>query len=177
MKSSLRIHARSQWFIACALGASLGLAACGDRRSQETPAGDSASASEIDACELVTSVEAAEALGVPEVNEEPDRSASAAVRQASCLYSAERGQGLAVLHVMARQGYSQAEATTGFEGMKEAYAEMELVDVPDVGDRAFWIEDLRQLWVLTGQLQLGISGDISGEQARELASGALQRLE
>jgi hypothetical protein len=78
---------------------------------------------------------------------------------------------------MARQGYSQAEATTGFEGMKEAYAEMELVDVPDVGDRAFWIEDLRQLWVLTGQLQLGISGDISGEQARELASGALQRLE
>ena len=184
------IHFRTRWMIALVLGAGLLLSACSDNRSQKTSANGSTSAAqdqaspalashdEIDPCALVTSTEAAEALGVSNVRVERPDAGNIPLRLGTCLYSGERGEGVAVLNVMVRRGHSLAESTVGFEGMRETYAETSgVVDVPGISDQAYWIGDLKQLWVLKGILQLGVSGDISLEKARALAAKAVERVE
>jgi hypothetical protein len=164
----------TRWIIALALalGAALVLSACNDNRSQDTSATDS-----IDPCALVTSTEAAEALGVANVNVGRPDEANIPLRLGTCLYTGEVGDGVAVLNVMVRHGYSLAESTVGFEGMRETYAGAGgVVDVPGIGEQAYWIGDLSQLWVLQGILQLGVSGDISLDKARMLAGRAVERL-
>lgn len=184
------IQFRTRWIIALVLGAGLVLSACSDNRSQETSANASTSApqeqasparasqGEIDPCALVTSAEAAEALGVSNVRVERPEEGNIPLRLGTCLYSGESGEGVAVLNVMVRHGHSLAESSVGFEGMRETYTEtVGVVDVPGIGEQAYWIEDLKQLWVLKGILQLGVSGDISSEKARALAGRAVERLE
>lgn len=165
------------WAFTLVCIAGLGLAGCGDSPDRPAGGGTTTADEAVDACELVTSAEAAEALGVPAVEQERPSSSNEAMRRASCLYSAELGPKLVVLHVMARPGYSASEATDGFSAMKEVYGETEITDVPGLGDQAFWIEELRQLWLLDGTLQVGISGDISLDQAKALAGGALGRID
>ena len=185
-----RVHLKTRRTIPFVIGAGLLHSACSDNRSQERSASDSPStaqedvspesapAGEIDPCTLVTPAEAAEALGVANVGLERPAAANTPLRLGTCLYSAEVGQGLAVMNVMVRYGYSLAEASVGFEGMRETYAETSgVVDVPDLGEQAFWIGDLSQLWVLKGIIQLGVSGDIPLEKARVLAGTAVERLE
>ena len=184
-----RVHLHTKRAIPLVIGAGLLLSACGDNRSQERSANGSpstaqeevspepATAGEIDPCTLVTPAEAAEALGVANVGLERPAAANTPLRLGTCLYSAEVGQGLAVMNVMVRYGYSLAESTVGFEGMRETYAGTTgVVDLPDLGEQAFWIEDLSQLWVLKGIIQLGVSGDIPLEKARALAGTAVERL-
>jgi hypothetical protein len=147
---------------------------------------------DIDPCALVTTAEAAEALGVAaaeadrpsEANTET-RSASysggedTVVRLRTCRYTGERGQGMAVLTVMVRQSSSPVESEIGFEGMRETYTEaMGVTDMPGLGEQAYWLDaHPRGLQVLDGRLQLSISGDIDAEKARDLAARALERLE
>jgi len=180
-----RVHLIARRTIPLVIGAGLLLSACGDNRSQERSANGSPSTAqeevapvgEIDPCTLVTPAEAAEALGVANVGLERPAAANTPLRLGTCLYSAEVGQGLAVMNVMVRYGYSLAESTVGFEGMRETYAGTTgVVDLPDLGEQAFWIEDLSQLWVLKGIIQLGVSGDIPLEKARALAGTAVERL-
>jgi hypothetical protein len=184
------IHCCTRWIIALVLGAVLFLPACSDNRSQDTSAKGSTSAlqeqasparvpdAEIDPCALVTSTEAAEVLGVSNVKMERPEEGNVPLRLETCLYSGERGEAVIVLSVMVRHGHSVAESTVGFEGMRETYAEtVGVVDVPGIGDEAYWIEDLKQLWVLKGILQLGVSGDISSDKASELARKAVERLQ
>jgi len=180
-----RVHLHTARTIPLVIGAGLLLSACGDNRSQERSANGSPSTAqeevapvgEIDPCTLVTPAEAAEALGVANVGLERPAAANTPLRLGTCLYSAEVGQGLAVMNVMVRYGYSLAESTVGFEGMRETYAGTTgVVDLPDLGEQAFWIEDLSQLWVLKGIIQLGVSGDIPLEKARALAGTAVERL-
>lgn len=177
MNGHIRHRLRQPWALPLVCIAGLGLAGCGDSPDRQAGGGSTTADKAVDACELVTSAEAAEALGVPAVEQERPSSSNVAMRLASCLYSAELGPRLVVLHVMARPGYSASEATDGFSAMKEVYGETEIADVPELGDQAFWIEELRQLWLLEGTLQVGISGDISFDQAKALAAGALGRID
>jgi hypothetical protein len=145
---------------------------------------------DLDPCTLVTAAEAARALGV--ATAEADRPADGntetrtpsysggdetVVRLKTCRYTGSRDQGVAVLTVMARHSSSAAEAETGFESMRSTYAEsVGVTDVADVGDQAFWMESPPSLWLLRGQYQLSVSGDIDAATARALAAGALGRL-
>jgi len=146
---------------------------------------------DIDPCALVTTAEAAEAIGVTAA--EADRPSEAnretrsesysggedtVVRMSTCRYTGELGQTVAVLTVMVRQSSSTAESEIGFEGLRETYAEaVGVTDVPGLGAQAFWMdEDPRGLWVLDGGLQLSISGDVDAGNARDLATKALERL-
>lgn len=177
---------RTRWIIALVLGAGFILSAFSDNHSQETSAAGSTSAAPeqaspsrasdggIDPCALMTGAEAAEALGVSNVKMERPDEVNIPFQLETCLYS---GDGAVVL-VMVSHGQSPEESTIGFEERRKNYAEtLGVVDVPDIGEQAYWIEDLRQLLVLKGILQLAVSGNISLEKAKELAGKAVERLE
>lgn len=98
------------------------------------------------------------------------------IRMRTCRYTGEKGQGLAVLLVIVRQSSSPTEAETGFEGLRQSYAEtVGVTDVPGVGEQAFWADDFG-VHVLSGGSQLIVSGDVDAGSARDLAARALDRL-
>jgi hypothetical protein len=167
------------------------LSSCGGSDDPDASASDRAAVAlvtneDIDACALVTTAEAAEALGV--ATAEADRPSAAnietrspsysggddiVIRLRTCRFTGERGPAIAVLTVMVRQSSDPIESKIGFQGMREAYSEWS-TDMPGLGEQAFWVEGLNVL--LGGGLQLSISGDIDGETARALASRAMERL-
>ena len=151
-----------------------------------------ASNQDFDPCALVTTGEAAEALGV--ATAEADRPSEAnnemrsesysggedmLIRLRTCRYTGAIGQGVAVLTVMVRQSSSPAESEIGFEGLRETYTEtVGVTDVPGLGDQAFWLDEpARGIQVLSDGVQLSIGGDIDADEARDLAAKALGRLE
>lgn len=149
-------------------GLALLLHACGG--GDEASTSNTAAANEIDPCTLVTADEAAQALGAAAQADRPSE-ANIPPRLATCRYTAPRGVGVAVMTVMVRQGYSDTEARTGFEGMREIFDETENVEL---GDEAFFAAE--QLHVLRGTTQLTISGDFGADVAADLAERALGRL-
>jgi hypothetical protein len=150
------------------VGLALLLQACGG--SEDTSPNGTAAVNAIDPCTLVTADEAAQALGAAAQADRPSE-ANIPPRLATCRYTAPRGAGLAVMTVMVRQGYSDTEARTGFEGAREVFGDAENIDL---GDQAFFAAE--QLHVLRGTTHLTISGDFSSAVARDLAEGALERL-
>jgi len=128
-------------------GLALLLQACGG--SEDASPNGTAAVNAIDPCTLVT----------------------APPRLATCRYTAPRGAGLAVMTVMVRQGYSDTEARTGFEGTREVFGDAENIDL---GDQAFFAAE--QLHVLSGTTHLTISGDFGSAVATDLAERALGRL-
>jgi hypothetical protein len=146
---------------------------------------------EFDPCALVTTAEAAAALGV--ATAEADRPAEAnterrsesysggddmVVRLRTCRYTGELGQAVAVLTVMVRQSSSSSESEIGFAGLRQTYEESgAAMDMPGLGQQAFWIDTQPGvLQVLDRGLQLSISGDVDSDTARDLAARALERL-
>ena len=154
-----------------AAGLALLLQACGggDEAAPSSASG-TAAVSEIDACTLVTADEAAQALGAAAQAERPS-AGNVPPRLATCRYTAPRGAGLAVMTVSVRQGYSDTEARSGFEGTRDVLGQVENVDL---GDQAFFAAE--QLHVLRGSTHLTISGDFGSAVAADLAERALERL-
>lgn len=135
------------------------------------PAGTSASAdTPVDPCTLVTKAEADQALGAASTEERP-ADANHAPHLVACRYTAPRGNGVAVLLVMVRTGYSDGEARTGFEGTKEVGP---TEAVSGLGDDAFWLFD--QLHVLSGRRALTLSGSVDRSVMQALARQAVDRL-
>jgi hypothetical protein len=126
----------------------------------------------IDPCGLISASEAEQALGGPVGSPERPAQANIPPRLVTCRYVAPRGQGVAVLSVMVRQGDSDSEARIGFQSAKEQFPGAEAV--PDLGDQAFWFAN--QLNVLRGRVYLNITGDFDSATARSLAERALKRL-
>jgi hypothetical protein len=172
------------------------LSSCGDSDEPRGSASDAGSGApltseDIDACALVTTAEAAGALGV--ATAEADRPSEAnterrsqsysggedtVIRLRTCRFTGERDLTVAVLTVMVRQSSDPIESRIGFEGLRETYAEsVGVTDMPGLGERAFWMDEFaRGLHVLHRGLQLSISGDIEAGDARDLAARALERL-
>lgn len=172
----------SRWIIVTVLAAGLVFSAFSDNHGQETSAngsnpaaqGRESSRGEIDPCVLVTGPEAAEALGVSNVQMERPGAANIPLQLGTCMFSA--GENIFFL-VMVGYGQSIAESAAEFEKMRKSYTEtMRVVDMPDIGGQAYWIEELRQLLVLKGTIKLAVSGNISLEKAREIAGKAAERL-
>ena len=134
-----------------------------------TPAAQPAGA--IDPCTLVTGAEATTVLAAPAGA--PERPTEANNENLStCRYVAPRGQGVAVLVVMV---YGADVSKMAFESAKAQQFTME--PVTGVGDEAFWIGDpLRTLYVLKGVRYVSFGGDMSRDQAKNLAMTAIQRL-
>lgn len=175
-------HFLSRLIIVPLLTAGLVFSALGDTRSQEIPAdgakpetqGQAFTSGEIDPCALATGTEAAEALGVAKVQMERPGAVNVPLQLGTCVFSA--GENIFFL-IMLGYGQGVAESAAEFEGMRKSYMEtMSVVDVPGIGEQAYWIEELRQLLVLKGTLQLAVSGNISFEKAREIAGRAAERL-
>jgi hypothetical protein len=174
----------------------LALSSCGDSDEPRGSAGDASSGTlltndDIDACTLVTTAEAARALGVATAEAERPSEANmerrsqsysggedTVIRLRTCRFTGERDQTVAVLTVMVRHSSDPIESKIGLEGMRETYAEgVGVTDMPGLGEQAFWLDEFhRGLYVLHGGLQLSISGDIDAEDARDLAARALERL-
>jgi hypothetical protein len=176
--------------------AALLLSSCGNSDEPRGSASDASSGApltnlDIDACALVTTAEAAGALGV--ATAEADRPSEAnmerrsqsysggedtVIRLRTCRFTGERGLTVAVLTVMVRQSSDPIESRIGFEGLRETYAEsVGVTDMPGLGEQAFWMDEFaRGLHVLHRGLQLSISGDIDVENARDLTTRALERL-
>jgi hypothetical protein len=171
------------------------LSSCGDSDEPRGSTSDERSGAtltneDIDACALVTTAEAAGALGV--ASAEADRPSEAnmerrsqsysggedtVIRLRTCRFTGERDRTVAVLTVMVRQSSDPIESRIGFEGMRETYAEsVGVTDMPGLGEQAFWMDGFAGLHVLHGGLQLSISGDIEAGDARDLAARALERL-
>jgi hypothetical protein len=175
-------HFLSRLIIVPLLAAGLVFSAFNDIHGQETSAGGSKpeaqgqefTSGEIDPCVLVTGTEAAEALGVADVQMERPGAANIPLQLGTCVFSA--GENIFFL-VMVGYGQNVAESAAEFENMRKSYTEtLRVVDVPGIGGQAYWIEELRQLLVLKGTLQLAVSGNISFEKAREIAGKAAERL-
>jgi hypothetical protein len=134
-----------------------------------TPAAQPAGA--IDPCTLVTGAEATAALGA--TAGAPERPTEANIENLStCRYVAPRGQGVAVLAVMV---YGSDVSKMAFESAKAQPFTNE--PVTGVGDEAFWIGDpLHTLYVLKGGRYVSFGGDVSRDQAKALATTAIQRL-
>jgi hypothetical protein len=124
----------------------------------------------IDPCALVTQAEADKALGGGAKQERPGE-ANIPPNLVTCRYMAPRGEGLAVMTVMVRTGYSENEARSGFQGTRELG---ETETVTGLGDEAFWLAD--QLYVLKGVRSLTLAGDVERTTAEELARTAVNRL-
>jgi hypothetical protein len=142
----------------------------GDSTSTTPPAGSAGSDAALDPCTLVTRAEADQALGAASTPERPGE-ANIPPRLLTCRYTAPRGQGLAVMTVMVRAGYSDAEAKTTFQGMREVGPTQ---PVAGLGDDAFWLAD--QLWILKGTRSISVSGDLDHATGEALARKALERL-
>jgi hypothetical protein len=153
----------------------IALAGCGGDGSSDSAPSTSSSAtadagSAIDPCALVTKAEADEALAAASTEERPGEANHPPVL-VTCRYTAPRGAGLAVMTVMVRTGYSDAEAKTGFQGTREVGP---TEAVSDLGDEAFWLGD--QLYVLAGRRSLTVAGDIDRATAERLARQAVDRM-
>ena len=155
--------------IACAL-TGCGGAPPGESSDPAASSSAAAAPAAVDPCALVTKAEADQALGGDATQERPNE-ANPSPRLATCRYTAARGQGLAVLVVMVRTGYSDVEARTTFQGTRDLGGTQ---PVAGLGDEAFWLAD--QLYVLAGTRQLTISGEVSRAQGEALARQALARL-
>jgi hypothetical protein len=90
----------------------------------------------IDPCSLVTQTEAGAALGAAAGAGERPTEANIPPRLVSCRYIAPRGEGLAVMTVMVRQGESDSESRIGFDQAKAQLPGAETV--PGLGEDAFW---------------------------------------
>jgi hypothetical protein len=158
---------------ACALAMTVA-AGCGSEdagreaaSSSGQPAGSKAA---IDPCALVTQGEADTALGGSARQERPGE-ANIPPNLVTCRYTAPRGEGLAVMTVMVRTGYSENEAKSGFQSTREL-GDSETVS--GIGDEAFWLAD--QLYVLKGVRSLTLAGDVDRTTAEDLARSAVNRL-
>jgi hypothetical protein len=149
--------------------------AADDAADAAAAAGESAAAggalTDIDPCSLVTQAEAGAALGASAGAGERPTEANLPPRLATCRYIAPRGQGLAVMTVMVRQGERESESRIGFDQAKSQFPGAETV--PGLGENAFWFGN--QLNVLQGRVYLNITGDFDLATARQLAATALQR--
>ena len=159
----------------CAVGLTCATFACGGDAAPEstvsTPAAQpQRGGGSIDACTLVTNAEADQALGAPSKQERPAE-ANHPPHLMACRYTAERGQGLAVLTILVRTGYSETEAKGTFEGTRDLG---KTEPVSGLGDQAFWFAD--QLNVLKGLRSLTLTGDVRRSSAEELARKAADRL-
>jgi hypothetical protein len=152
------------------------LAGCGggDGASDSAPAASSSSTADadgaLDPCALVTKTEADEALAAASTEERPGE-ANYPPTLVTCRYTAPRGAGLAVMTVMVRTGYSDAEAKVGFQGTREVGS---AEAVAGLGDDAFWLGD--QLYVLVGRRSLTVAGDLDRATAERLARQAVDRM-
>ncbi|MGH8166423.1 MAG: hypothetical protein ACREQ1_04250, partial [Woeseiaceae bacterium] len=70
--------------------------------------------------------------------------------------------------------HGQESGRAGFRSLKEQPFEIE--DVVGVGDEAFWMGGLGTLYVLQGEVFFSIGGDLALEQAKALATKAIDRL-
>jgi hypothetical protein len=169
-----------------ALLPALVLAACGNspEGAGQTDTGDAtaepqvaATPASIDPCTLVTSAEAAAALGLAEVKTGRPASVNNPPSLVTCLYTPASGEAMSVLNVMLHREASASEANSRFDFMKGSFADMGgAVDVAGPGEKAVWLPGGKQLWVLKGADLLGVSGDVPQEKAVELATTALTRL-
>lgn len=152
------------------------IAATGCGNGEGNSAGTSAtgrsgnSQAAIDPCALVTQDEAEKALGAGAKQDRPGE-ANHPPNLVTCRYTAPRGEGLSVMTVMVRTGYSENEARSGFQGTRELG---ETESVSSLGDEAFWLAD--QLYVLKGIRSLTLAGDVDKTTAEDLARTALDRL-
>jgi hypothetical protein len=161
--------------VALAIVSAVAMPGCGGDRptgsASSAPAAQSADATRaVDPCTLVTNAEATQALGAEARQDRPSE-ANIPPRLLTCRYTAPRGEGLAVMSVMVRTGYSDAEAKSSFQGTREV-GQTEAVS--GLGDDAFWLMD--QLYVLKGTRSVTVAGDIERAAAEELARKALDRL-
>jgi hypothetical protein len=158
------------------LAAACFLAGCGgsgQSPAETVKAGASPAASAaIDPCALVTKSEAETALGGAVAEAERPPEANIPARLATCRYVAQRGQAVAVMTVMVRQGESESESRIGFGQARDQFPAAEAVT--GLGMDAFWIGN--QLNVLQGRVYLNITGDFDQATARMLAATALTRL-
>lgn len=172
------------------------LSSCGDSGEPRGSASDASSGTflmndDIDACALVTTAEAARALGVATAEAQRPSEANMerrsqsysggedmVIRLRTCRFTGDRDPTVAVLTVMVRHSSAPIESKIGFQGMRETYAGGGgVTDMPGLGEQAFWIDEFPGgLHVLHGGLQLTISGDIDAGDARDLAARALERL-
>jgi hypothetical protein len=156
------------------LGSILLLAVCG---GQEAAVDDTAgvqpasgSAVSTDPCALVTGTEAEQAFGAsPAAQERPPEANNENL--ATCRYTAPKGNTVAVLVVMVPQA---AVARQWFDGNRQQPLTNQAVT--GVGDDAFWVGDLNTLYVLRGNVSFSIGGDVTMDQARQLALTAVGRI-
>lgn len=166
---------RASPLLVLATASVFGLNAC----SGDEPA-DSASSEEgkryavvtavADPCALVTKAQADRALGAESTQDRPAE-ANIPPNLVTCRYTAPRGQGLAVMSVMVRTGYSESEARSGFQAIRDSG---QTEPVSGLGDDAFWLAD--QLYVLKGTRSITVSGDVEKSTAQDLARNAIERL-
>jgi hypothetical protein len=146
----------------------------GDTSTAQSSAPPSAAAgTAVDPCALVTSAEAAQALGAAVGDAERPKESNIPPRLATCRYVAQRGQGVAVMTVMVRLSDSASEARSGFRSAREQFPNAEAV--AGLGDEAFWIAN--QLNVLRGTVYVNITGDFDRATAQAVAETALKRLQ
>lgn len=135
-------------------------------------AGQKAASADLDPCALVTSAEAAEALGGAVGSGERPKEANFPPRMVTCRYTAPRGQGVAVMTVLVQRSDTADQARRGFLSAKEQFPGA--TSVAGLGDDAFAVGN--QLHVLTGPLYVNVAGDFELSTARVLVERALQRL-
>jgi hypothetical protein len=121
----------------------------------------------IEACDLVTAEDAAAIIGeVGEGDSTPVGPFS------SCYYS---GTGLfEFVQVQVATGmFDESQFITNAESGAE-FLEIEPVEIPDVGDKAYWLEGI--LWVLSGEVTFNLwisSSDFAAEDGTALEGQAL----
>ena len=150
------------------------LASCA---GQERAASDSAAAPKqsptaaaVDPCALVTGAEAEQAFGAsPATQERPPEANNENL--ATCRYTAPKGNTVAVLVVMVPQS---TVARPWFDNNRQQPLTNQAVT--GVGDDAFWVGDLNTLYVLRGNASFSIGGDVTMDQARQLAQTAVGRI-
>ena len=156
------------------LGVSLLLSGCGDTQDSAAAGSDAAQTAageRVDPCTLLTAAEVEQVLGVA------TRAGSASGADdkyvALCSYA---GSG-ADRYRMVTVGVSRQNGTVVFENAKRLDEEGIAVEpVSGMGEDAFWVGDLRTLYVLKGGTNLTIEGRMELDQAKALAAHAAERL-